>query len=199
MADQRFTILDLTALAAAGVSNKDDVWIGVDDDQGVTPLSKKMSMTELESLIGGGGGGSGTANTLPATTHGFSASDVGKPLAYNSSGTLIIWDDATEVAFPFGVLASVTDSNNVVIARCGDVVTIADALLPAGVPNDSANGETNSRLLYWDKSAVKYQFTVPIDSTYPLEAVYYLKASATASYSYIISMLPRVPVTRLES
>lgn len=196
MADQRFTILDLTALAAAGVSNKDDVWIGVDDDQGVTPQSKKMSMTELETLIGGAG--SSSANTLPATTHGFTGSDVGKPLAYNSSGTLIIWDDATEVAFPFGILASVTDSNNVVIARCGDVVTVADTLLPTGVPNDTANGETNSRLLYWDKSAVKYQFTVPIDSTYPLEAVYYLKATASAGYSYVISMLPRVPVTRLE-
>ncbi len=198
MADAAFRIVDLTTeLQSGDVSTKADVWLGVDDDQGTT-TSKKMNLEELETLIGGGGGGSTNTNTLTVTSHGYTSADEGKPIGWTASA-IAIWDDAADpqVSFPAAILKEVVDANTLSLAYCGEVVTIADSLLPTGVPNDTANSETNSRFLYWDKSAGKYQFTIPDDAAYNIECVYYIKASPTASYSLVQSLLPSRPVTTL--
>ena len=196
MADAAFRIIDLTTeLQAGDVSTKADIWFGVDDDQGTTQ-SKKINMEELETLIGGGA--SGNTNTVTVTGHGLTSADQGKPIGWTASA-LAIWDDAADpqVSFPAAILKEIVDANTLSLAYCGEVVTVADSLLPTGVPNDTANSESNSRFLYWDKSAGQYQFTIPDDAAYNIECVYYIKASPTASYSLVQSLLPSRPVTTL--
>lgn len=201
MADQAFTILDLNAMVSGDISTPSDVWTAIDDDQGVVPVSKKMNITELAAAVSSAlTAGVSSINQITVTSHGFTSADVGKPLTWDSAGVVAVWDDTAdpEAKFPIHIIKTVVDANTLVLAACGEIIEVADTLLPTGVPNDTTNSVPNSRALYWDSSAGKYQFTLPIDSTISIEAVFYLQAGPTASHSLITCLLPSRPYTTLE-
>lgn len=134
-----------------------------------------------------------SAKTISATAHGFSATDVGKPIGWQVGGSPAIWDDAatTQTEFPVGILAEVPDANSIRLAAAGEVVTIDDALLPAGMP--SPGGDTNARMPWWDKSAGQYVATKPADAMVEIQLLYYVRASGVAGKSVVLALAPTAP------
>lgn len=91
--------------------------------------------------------------TMQWTDHGLTSSDVGKAVYVAE-----LLDDTDPAHFFTGVIVSITDANNFVYAKEGDVMS-----LPAARLGGSYNHTTESRFLYWDLSS-GWVKTKPTDS-----------------------------------
>lgn len=91
--------------------------------------------------------------TMQWTGHGFTSSDVGKAVYVAE-----LLDDTDPTHFFTGVIVSITDANNFVYAKEGDVMS-----LPLARLGGSYNHTTESRFLYWDLT-LGWVKTKPADS-----------------------------------
>lgn len=91
--------------------------------------------------------------TMQWTGHGFTSSDIGKAVYVAE-----LLDDTDPTHFFTGVIVSITDANNFVYAKEGDVMS-----LPLARLGGSYNHTTESRFLYWDLN-LGWVKTKPADS-----------------------------------
>lgn len=130
--------------------------------------------------------------TITATGHGMTSADVGKPIGWQSGGAPVVWDDAAnpQTEYPTAILGEVVDVNTIRVAAAGEILDIADTLLPAGMPNPG--GLTNYRMPFWDKSAGTYKSTKPADSKLEIQLIYYVRAGG-AGRALVQVLAPTAP------
>lgn len=168
-----------------------------DSASGLVPAGSGADADDVLRADGTWGAGSATDMKLTIASHGLVAGDVGKQIGWaaGASGKPIAWDDTDDgsnAAAPVAVLLEIIDDDTIRVATSGQIFEIADSLLPASMPVNG--GDTNSRFLYYDKSATPpYVHDVPSDAVDGYEALYWIGASPTAGNSYVIQLNPQRP------
>lgn len=119
------------------------------DIQSATPgVGKDMNANQLQLAM--------HSFVLTATSHGRVSGDIGKPMFGGA-----ILDDTSETHFPNGVLLGIPNTNTVVIAGPGAIMSIPVALLEDGASYDIT---TSGRFVFWDASVGTYVADLPADT-----------------------------------
>lgn len=169
---------DLTALSLSDIANPSQVFVLVTDAQS-TAVSRKVPLDQL--------GLSTHLRLLTATSHGLSATDIGKPL-YGK----VVFDDTDADQYPTWVLAGIVDANTLLIAGDGAQVTIDVDLLQNGA---SYNVATSGYTVYWDKSSAMYYATKPVETESVIDPVLMITSVGATTFDAIVVAKPGLPDT----